>query len=120
MRWLKLSERNRSSHWGVRRSPKTLLVKELKLQRPYMEDEPVRKFATPVRESSSCGMKSGSKSSFYKSVGEVEESFANDSCQNNPIVASASIGLVHKKLLQFDKSNRPAYYGTFCKRRYTA
>ncbi|XP_009420141.2 chromatin assembly factor 1 subunit FAS1 isoform X1 [Musa acuminata AAA Group] len=111
--WHKLAHCNRSCHWGQRRNPKMELIKELKLQRPYLLGESPDKMATPMKDASSYEVNSSSESSYYKFDDELESSISNTSHQNDPIVASSSARSWIKKLLQFDKSFKPAYYGTW-------
>ncbi|XP_064942074.1 chromatin assembly factor 1 subunit FSM-like isoform X2 [Musa acuminata AAA Group] len=111
--WHKLAHCNRSCHWGQRRNPKMELIKELKLQRPYLLGESPDKMATPMKDASSYEVNNSSESSYYKFDDELESSISNISHQNDPIVASSSARSWIKKLLQFDKSFKPAYYGTW-------
>lgn len=112
--WRKLSRCNRSSRWGIRRSPKIELVKELKLQRSSLEAELLEKSMTPSKDLSSDKMNQGSEPCLDKLVDEFEESFVNEMpCYNGTEAAPTSVRLLRKKLLQFDRSHRPAYYGTW-------
>ncbi|CAL9197375.1 chromatin assembly factor 1 subunit FAS1-like [Musa acuminata AAA Group] len=111
--WHKLTHCNRSCHWGQRRNPKMELIKELKLQRPYLLGESPDKMATPMKDASSYEVNNSSESSYYKFDDELESSISNISHQNDPIVVSSSARSWIKKLLQFDKSFKPAYYGTW-------
>ncbi|ONK72400.1 uncharacterized protein A4U43_C04F19030 [Asparagus officinalis] len=108
--WRKLSRCNRSCHWGVRRNPRAELFKELKLHESSIEVNPLGKPETPVKEVAS-------PKDFSREVGQnklgddgSERSFGNDH------IDIASLQSLRKKLLQFDKSNRPAYYGTWSKK----
>lgn len=116
--WHKLAHCNRSCHWGQRRNPKMELIKELKLQRPYLLGESPDKMATPMKDASSYEVNNSSESSYYKFDDELESSISNISHQNDPIVASSSARSWIKKLLQFDKSFKPAYYGTWHRKRH--
>ncbi|CAL9098355.1 unnamed protein product [Musa textilis] len=116
--WRKLAHCNRSCHWGLRRNPKMELIKELKLQRPYLLGESPEKMATPMKDASSYEVNNSSESSYYKFDDELESSVSNISHQNDHIVASSSARSFIKKLLQFDKSFKPAYYGTWRRKRH--
>ncbi|XP_010927904.1 chromatin assembly factor 1 subunit FAS1 isoform X2 [Elaeis guineensis] len=113
-RWHKLACCSRSCRWGIRRNPKIELVKELKLQRSSLEAELLEKTMTPNKELSSYKVNQGSESSLDKLVDEFEESFVDEMpCHNGTDSAPASVRFLRKKLLQFDQSHRPAYYGTW-------
>lgn len=115
--WHKLARCNRSCRWGIRRNPKIELVKELKLQRS-LEAELLEKTTTPNKELSPYKVNQGSESSLDKLVDEFEESFVSEMpCHNGTDSAPASVCFLGKKLLQFDQSHRPAYYGTWCRKR---
>lgn len=111
--WRKLAHCNRSSCWGVRRNPKANLIKEIKLQKSSLLGETLKKRAAPKIEKSSYEVISSSLSSSDRLDEELESLADSLSCQNDLVVASTSAHLPKKKLLQFDKSNRPAYYGTW-------
>ncbi|RZS22288.1 hypothetical protein BHM03_00055040 [Ensete ventricosum] len=51
-----------SCHWGIRRNPKMELIKELKLQRPYLLGESPEKMATPMKDASSYEVNNSSES----------------------------------------------------------
>lgn len=108
---------NRSSCWGVRRNPKANLIKEIKLQKSSLLGETLKKRAAPKIEKSSYEVISSSLSSSDRLDEELESLADSLSCQNDLVVASTSAHLPKKKLLQFDKSNRPAYYGTWRRKR---
>nr|XP_043618513.1 chromatin assembly factor 1 subunit FAS1 [Erigeron canadensis] len=79
---------NRKRHWGMRRTPKTVVVKELKLTSKGDEDPSVEKF----------------------------DDIWADSCRyshtdpDSSLLGSQKVAR-HTQLLQFDKSHRPAFYG---------
>ncbi|CAD6226067.1 unnamed protein product [Miscanthus lutarioriparius] len=109
VKWRKLYQHNRLCHWGVRRCPKIQLFPELRLQKSsaaITSDS----MSTPTKEQSS--QKSTGSLDITKLLDELEVS----SRSQNSI--SSSVLLV-KKLLQFDKSSRPAYYGTWRKKSST-
>lgn len=112
--WHKLSRCNRSCHWGVRRNPKIELIKELKIQRSSSEAEPPEKVTTLNRGPATSQVNSNIEPSFDKLVDGLEACFV--SSHNNLETAYPSVPLLKKKLLQFDKSHRPAYYGTWRKK----
>lgn len=109
--WHKLSSNNRSCCWGIRRKPKTELFKELKLQGFSSEAKPLEKVETPKMAVVPYNMDFRREPCSDKLADGSEISFLND----NVDVGSPSIPLLRRKLLQFDKSNRPAYYGTWRK-----
>ncbi|KAJ0640840.1 putative chromatin assembly factor 1 subunit A [Helianthus annuus] len=84
---------SRKRHWGIRRTPKTALVKELKLTSKGEDDPTVEKFDD----------------------GWIE----NESKTNATSDGSASGSQKprrRKQLLQFDKNHRPAFYGYWPKK----
>lgn len=82
--------RSSRRHWGVRRAPKTVLFKELKLTSKGEYDSVVDNFETELKyNANSDGLASGSQKL--------------SRC---------------KQLLQFDKSHRPAFYGYWPKKRW--
>ncbi|XP_059628601.1 chromatin assembly factor 1 subunit FAS1 isoform X2 [Cornus florida] len=91
---------NRKQHWGIRRKPRTELVKELKL-------------------TSGSGATRDDDLSIEKLVdGWDETSIDGRSCHRNADCSLPS-GQKHnrsKQLLQFDKNNRPAFYGIWPKK----
>lgn len=113
-RWRKLSQHNRLQHWGVRRSPKVQLFPELKLQKSSAA--PSNNMSTPTKEQAS--EDSTGSLDFTKLLEELEapssEKINHSRTALNSI--SSSVFLV-KKLLQFDRSFRPAYYGTWRRKR---
>uniref|UniRef100_A0A5B6YTU5 Putative chromatin assembly factor 1 subunit FAS1 n=1 Tax=Davidia involucrata TaxID=16924 RepID=A0A5B6YTU5_DAVIN len=89
---------NRNQHWGIRRNPKTQLIKELKL-------------------TASRGLAHDVELSIEKLVDGWGETNVNGSCHTN-VECSLSSGQKFnrsKQLLQFDKSHRPAFYGIWPK-----
>ncbi|WOL04450.1 chromatin assembly factor 1 subunit FAS1-like [Canna indica] len=111
--WRKLARTGRASRWGFRCNPKTELFKEIKLQKPSSLGQSLEECAITKMEISSCELKNSSQSSSDKLDAELETFTNNMSCQNDLIDASSLPCLLKKKLLQFDKSHRPAYYGTW-------
>ncbi|KAK9141161.1 hypothetical protein Scep_010842 [Stephania cephalantha] len=104
----------RSRHWGMRSKPKAFLIKELKLQGTSSEA------VISVKGTAGCkGATYNDELGMEKLVDGLEESTPRDSlCNINADNPSTDIqtGNITKKLLQFDKSHRPAYYGTISKR----
>ncbi|XP_043705397.1 chromatin assembly factor 1 subunit FAS1-like [Telopea speciosissima] len=92
------SHSNRLQHWGIRRTPKTVLVKELKLtsNKEVECDDQLDKLVNGWEETVSC----------------------DRSGHNNADVPLTDIWKHNraKQLLQFDKSFRPAFYGIRPKR----
>ena len=91
---------NRKQHWGMRKKPKTEIIKELKL-------------------STSQGLARDGEESIDKLDGWGETKLDVRSC-NTDADCSASVSQGHrrsKQLLQFDKSYRPAFYGICNKKR---
>ncbi|CAN6171637.1 unnamed protein product [Urochloa humidicola] len=116
-RWKKLCQYNRLHHWGVRRCPKVQLFPELKLQKSSAT-APCDNISTPTKEQSS--QESTGCLDFSKLLDELkrpcdEKNIHSRTAQNS---ISSSVFLV-KKLLQFDRSFRPAYYGTWRKKSST-
>eukprot|EP00268_Persea_americana_P005331 TRINITY_DN11783_c0_g2_i3.p1 TRINITY_DN11783_c0_g2~~TRINITY_DN11783_c0_g2_i3.p1 ORF type:complete len:663 (-),score=169.72 TRINITY_DN11783_c0_g2_i3:137-2125(-) len=109
------SIRHKKSHWSVRRAPKVALFSELKLQGSSIEaDTPVK--STPTRRHDwSKVVKDGNDQRRGMLVDVWEGTFVNDrSCYSSSGTSLPYIRLCNKpkKLLQFDKSPRPPYYGT--------
>ncbi|KAM0946519.1 putative chromatin assembly factor 1 subunit A [Dioscorea sansibarensis] len=99
--WHKLSQHNRTCRWGVRHNPKMELIKELKIG-------PLEKPTTPNKLD--CSIEMG----IDNLVDGCDESVSNDiSCLTGKNLTRTIPKLSNKKLLQFDKSHRPAYYGTW-------
>ena len=111
--WHKLSRCNRSCHWGVRHNQKIEVFKELKLHESSIGLGPSGKDETPIKQIVSCKGFSREPSLDKLVVDGSAEPFVNDHTH----MASLSVRILRKKLLQFDKSNRPAYYGTWSKKR---
>lgn len=82
---------SRKRHWGIRRTPKTVVVKELKLTSKGEED--------PIVEKSDDGC--------AESKNECRLSNTNT---DGSVLDSQKLRR-RKQLLQFDKSHRPAFYG---------
>ena len=91
---------DRKQHWGVRRTPKTELIKELKLTgtEEHCDEELItEKLADDSGESNS----------------NCRECHTN---KDEPVSKNLSRRRM-RQLLQFDKSHRPAFYGTWPKER---
>ncbi|XP_074310646.1 chromatin assembly factor 1 subunit FAS1-like isoform X2 [Silene latifolia] len=94
------SIRSNNQHWGMRQKPKTQLFKELKLTTN----------GGPARDDDLC---------IDSIVDEwVETNPDGKSCHNNTSISSHITNKCfrRKQLLQFDKSNRPAFYGIWPKK----
>lgn len=115
-RWRKLSQHNRLHHWGVRRSPKVQLFLELKLQKSSAT-APSDNMPIPIKEQSS--QESTGSIDFSKLLDELKISSHGNKIHSRTVQNSiSSSAFLVKKLLQFDRSFRPAYYGTWRKKRY--
>ncbi|KAL9234852.1 hypothetical protein vseg_009673 [Gypsophila vaccaria] len=94
------STRSKMQHWGMRQKPKTELIKELKLTNNGEQ----------VRDDDMC----------VDSLVDACEEKSSDGklCYDNTSVSSLGTRrcLRRKQLLQFDKSNRPAFYGIWPKK----
>ncbi|CAN4126663.1 unnamed protein product [Withania somnifera] len=98
--WHCLGRSKGKVHWGIRRKPKTNLVKEIKLtssRGPAYDDEDnteklVDGWPEPHSNTKSCN------------AGEIN---TIPCCQK---------GLLRRQLLQFDKCHRPAFYGVWLKK----
>jgi len=92
---------NNKQRWGMRRKPKTQLIKELKLTSNK----------EPAREDDLC----------IDSIvdGWGQSSKVDKSCHTKTSASSTLTGkcIKRKQLLQFDKSHRPAFYGIWPKKR---
>ncbi|KAI3705986.1 hypothetical protein L1987_76238 [Smallanthus sonchifolius] len=87
--WHRLSHCSiRKRQWGIRRTPKTVLVKELKLTSKGEDDPVVEKFDNGWTESES----------------------KNNANSDGSVFGGQKLSR-RKQLLQFDKSHRPAFYG---------
>ncbi|WOL17908.1 hypothetical protein Cni_G26701 [Canna indica] len=96
--WRKLAKCNRASHWGVRLKPKVELIKELRLQRPSL-DETVVENITLEKETSSCEVKYNAESRDDK-FDDALESFVNNMPRpDDPNIATSSAWSKTKKLL---------------------
>ncbi|KAK1431502.1 hypothetical protein QVD17_07961 [Tagetes erecta] len=84
---------SRKRQWGIRRTPKTVLVKELKLTNRGEDDAVVEKFDNG-------GMENESK----------------NNTNSDGLVLNGQKSSWRKQLLQFDKSHRPAFYGYWPKK----
>uniref|UniRef100_A0A0E0LJ88 Chromatin assembly factor 1 subunit p150 C-terminal domain-containing protein n=1 Tax=Oryza punctata TaxID=4537 RepID=A0A0E0LJ88_ORYPU len=113
--WRKLYQQKELCRWGVRRNPKIELFKELKLQK-CPATAPSEYMSTPSKQHSSRMEHLGSLN-FSKFLDQSYDENADTSKTTNANTSS-SVWLV-KKLLQFDKSHRPAYYGTWTKKSST-
>uniref|UniRef100_A0A0E0EA25 Chromatin assembly factor 1 subunit p150 C-terminal domain-containing protein n=1 Tax=Oryza meridionalis TaxID=40149 RepID=A0A0E0EA25_9ORYZ len=113
--WRKLYQQKELCRWGVRRNPKIELFKELKLQK-CPATAPSEYMSTPSKEQSSQMEHQGSLN-FSKLLDQSYDENADTSKTTNANTSS-SVWLV-KKLLQFVKSHRPAYYGTWTKKSST-
>ncbi|KAI3783743.1 hypothetical protein L1987_42829 [Smallanthus sonchifolius] len=87
--WHRLSHcSSRKRQWGIRRTPKTVLVKELKLTSKGEDDPIVEKFDN----------------------GWIENESKNNANSDGSVFGGQKLSR-RKQLLQFDKSHRPAFYG---------
>ncbi|RZC94302.1 hypothetical protein C5167_029867 [Papaver somniferum] len=106
------SRLDRSTRWGLRCKPKSALVKELKLHASTSE---TARDSAKLVGSTSKGVMHRGEMSIDKLVDEWEETNSDDKLgRDNADTIRICNGI--KKLLQFDKSNRPAYYGTLSKK----
>ncbi|KAG8054355.1 hypothetical protein GUJ93_ZPchr0001g31949 [Zizania palustris] len=111
--WQKLSNYNRSSRWGIRRKPKKEAFKELKLQKSS-DDMLEEILSTPNKDT--CHNLS-QENEPDKLANDVDMLPAVDlQCHGTNHANSLPTRSIKKKLLQFDKSNRPAYYGSWRKK----
>uniref|UniRef100_J3MJY3 Chromatin assembly factor 1 subunit p150 C-terminal domain-containing protein n=1 Tax=Oryza brachyantha TaxID=4533 RepID=J3MJY3_ORYBR len=110
--WRKLSRQKKICRWGVRRNPKIELCKELKLQK-CAATASSEFMSTLIKEQSSQMERPGSLN-FSKLL---DESYGEngDTSETTNANTPSSVCLV-RKLLQFDRSYRPAYYGTWRKK----
>uniref|UniRef100_K3ZQS0 Chromatin assembly factor 1 subunit FSM n=1 Tax=Setaria italica TaxID=4555 RepID=K3ZQS0_SETIT len=116
-RWRKLSQHNRLHHWCVRRSPKVQLFLELKLQKSSAT-APSDNMPIPIKEQSS--QESTGSIDFSKLLDELKISSHGKNIHSRTVQNSiSSSAFLVKKLLQFDRSFRPAYYGTWRKKSST-
>lgn len=109
------SIRCNKSHWGVRHKPKVALFTELKLQGSSIEDGLSGKITT-ANKRFTCSEVRDVVDLYPAKVADGWEGTVAEhrSCNNNVGIPSHDMQLCNrpKKLLQFDKSHRPAYYGT--------
>ncbi|KAJ3683512.1 hypothetical protein LUZ60_013739 [Juncus effusus] len=101
--WKKPSSQNKPTRWGIRKNPKKNFIKELKLQR-------IAEHEIAEKNNSHKKMDQGPENNFENILDEIKEPVPNDVSNVGPT------RLIKKKLLQFDKSHRPAYYGTWSKK----
>ncbi|CAL4953256.1 unnamed protein product [Urochloa decumbens] len=111
--WKKLSSHNRSSRWGIRRKPKVEAFKELKLQKSSddMVDEIL---STPNEDNCHNSSQENGQDKLEIDIDMLPASEMQ--CHGTSNAKPLETRLIKKKLLQFDKSNRPAYYGTWRKK----
>ncbi|CAO1942635.1 unnamed protein product [Urochloa humidicola] len=111
--WKKLSSHNRSSRWGIRRKPKMEAFKELKLQKS--SDDMVDEILSTPNEDNSHN--SSQENGHDKLEIDIDMLPASETqCHVTTNAKPLQTRLIRRKLLQFDKSNRPAYYGTWRKK----
>ncbi|KAL5703409.1 hypothetical protein ACHQM5_028505 [Ranunculus cassubicifolius] len=95
-----------SRHWGLRQKPKTTIVKELKLQGS----------SETASSSKSTTANKGAHGNVdvEKAEDEWVDNIPDEKLCPNGDTSSVNIQISNRtrKLLQFDKSHRPAYYGT--------
>ncbi|CAO2172383.1 unnamed protein product [Urochloa humidicola] len=111
--WKKLSSHNRSSRWGIRRKPKMEAFKELKLQKSS-DDMVDDVLSTPNEDN----CHNSSQEHGHDKL-EIDIDMLPASETQCHVVSNAKplqTRFIRRKLLQFDKSNRPAYYGTWRKK----
>lgn len=112
--WKKLSSYNRSSRWGIRCKPKMEAFKELKLQKS--SDDMVDEILSAPNEDG--GHNSSQENEHDKLESDIDMLQASEvQCHGTSNPKPLQTILIRKKLLQFDKSNRPAYYGSWRKKR---
>ncbi|KAM0913545.1 hypothetical protein ACQ4PT_012079 [Festuca glaucescens] len=110
--WQKLSSYNRSSRWGIRHKPKKEAFKALKLQKTSddMLDEVL---STSNEDTCHNSSQENESDKLGNDVDMLPASEMQCHVTNNN--NSLTTRLIERKLLQFAKSNRPAYYGTWRK-----
>ncbi|TVU39677.1 hypothetical protein EJB05_13109, partial [Eragrostis curvula] len=108
-RWRKLAQK--LCHWGVRRSPKIQLFHELKLQKSSTSAPSDEMLLTPTKEQPS--QENPRSLDFSTLLDELKTpSYGNNKMLSKAIDKSSSSSVLFtKKLLQFDGSYRPSYYG---------
>uniref|UniRef100_A0A453LHU9 Uncharacterized protein n=1 Tax=Aegilops tauschii subsp. strangulata TaxID=200361 RepID=A0A453LHU9_AEGTS len=110
--WQKLSNYNRSSRWGIRHKPKEAF-KELKLQKT--SDDMIDEILSAPNEDACHN--SGQENEPDKLGNDIDMLPASEvECHVTRNDNSLPTRLIKRKLLQFAKSNRPAYYGTWRKK----
>lgn len=111
--WKKLSSYNRSSRWGTRCKPKMEAFKELKLQKSSddMVDEIL---STPNEDGGRNPIQENEHDKLESDIDMIQASEMQCHGASNP--KPLQTRLIRMKLLQFDKSNRPAYYGSWRKK----
>ncbi|VAI35290.1 unnamed protein product [Triticum turgidum subsp. durum] len=110
--WQKLSSYNRSSRWGIRHKPKEAF-KELKLQKT--SDDMIDEILSTPNEDACHN--SGQENEPDKLGNDIDMLPASEvQCHVTRNDNSLPTRLIKRKLLQFAKSNRPAYYGTWSKK----
>ncbi|XP_031477923.1 chromatin assembly factor 1 subunit FAS1 [Nymphaea colorata] len=105
---------NKSKRWGFRHRPKVELIKELRLQRTSCVAGPSGKVVDPTRHGCS-NVDDAEEVNIEKLVHGWGEAVLSDGPTLNTVTTGSTDMQVvgrKKKLLQFDKSHRPAYYGT--------
>lgn len=111
--WQKLSRYNRSSRWGIRCKPKKEAFKELKLQKT--SDDMLDEInSTPSEDTCHNSSQENESNKIVNDVDMVPTSEMQ--CHVTANANSVPARLIKRKLLQFAKSNRPAYYGTWRKK----
>ncbi|WVZ62687.1 hypothetical protein U9M48_012402 [Paspalum notatum var. saurae] len=116
-RWTKLSKHSKFHHWGVRRSPKVQLFPDLKLRRSSAP-APFDNMLTQTKEQSS--QEDSGSFDFTKLLDERKtQSIESNILSKTAWNIKSSPALLVMKLLQFDGSSRPAYYGTWRKKSST-
>ncbi|KAM0905944.1 hypothetical protein ACQ4PT_016962 [Festuca glaucescens] len=110
--WKKLSSYNRSNRWGIRHKPKKEAFKALKLQKTSddMLDEVLSTSNEDTCHNSSQENESDKLGNDIDMLPASEMQCHVTNSNNSPTTR-----LIKRKLLQFAKSNRPAYYGTWRK-----
>ncbi|MQL95352.1 hypothetical protein Taro_028017 [Colocasia esculenta] len=109
--WSKLRHSKKFQHWGVRHKPKGVVFNELKLQGSSCKPESLGNLKASKR--TSICIKENDKSDPNCLSDNIEESPANNqSSEVNDGITFTSIRMSRRstKLLQFDKTYRPAYY----------
>ncbi|KAI0494296.1 hypothetical protein KFK09_024428 [Dendrobium nobile] len=115
VRWHKCCHSNRSSRWGVRSKPKVNLLHGLKLLGQSTEAGPLDKFSFLEKDLTDKRPRYSRETVLDRQLGECAEAVTNYNKYHTSLENTSANFLV-KKLLQFDKSNRPAYYGTWIRK----